>query len=371
MSRLIRFSFASVLVAAALVTPAHAAAADKPDRADRTGTHAKHGKQLRIVQLGDSYSAGNGAGSYVEKDCWRSSASYGAQVAARLGATYDNVACSGGVVKDLREARALSGPQPKTATYVINPVFHPNQEAAWKRTARWQRLCGTPAQRDMYYLYDVSDFSATGNQVTATASCQLMTKPQIDAVRPWTDLVFVTIGGNDIGFSNIVVQCLVARQPLGCESALDAARAKIAQMKDETKAALLAVYRRSWGNADIYLLGYPFLINTDDYSIPEAAPVYNAGAALHEVQLQGDQAQAQGMAELNARAWWGDDFHFVDVKPAWGGHTHGLDPHVVADQSQSWIVPPFAPGRDIPEWAHPALDGWTATAAALYDALTN
>ena len=61
----------------------------------------------RIVQLGDSYSAGNGTGTYTETDCWRSPENYGSQVARSLGASYTNVSCSGGVVGDLLEPRAL------------------------------------------------------------------------------------------------------------------------------------------------------------------------------------------------------------------------------------------------------------------------
>ena len=76
------------------------------------------------------------------------------------------------------------------------------------------------------------------------------------------------------------------------------------------------------------------------------------------------------VAELNA-ATPGTDFHFIDVKPAWGQHAHGMDPHAVPDQSQSWIVPPFAPGSQLAEWVHPSPAGWTATAEALYAAITD
>lgn len=326
--------------------------------------------QTRIVQLGDSYSAGNGTGTYTETDCWRSPENYGAQVARRLGASYTNVSCSGGVVADLLEPRALGSESTRTATYTIDPAEHPDQQAEWERRARESQLCGTVTQPDFYYDLRVTSFVAAGSVATGTATCQLMTEPQINAVDRSTDLVFVTIGGNDLGFSTIVAQCMVAREPGGCETALDSATAQAPAMMERAKAALVAVHERSGGHAQVYLLSYPFLMNTDTYSIPEAAPTYDAGRGLRDLQVYGDELQAKGIAELNGQG--PDDFHYVDtVKAAWGGHAHGLDPRTVPDQSASWLVPVAAPGRQQPEWVHPTQDGWNATAGALYAAVTS
>lgn len=318
-----------------------------------------------VVQLGDSYSAGNGTGTYVERSCWRSPQSYGAQVSESLGATYANVACSGGVVKDVLNPRALGDTFARTKTYTIDPAEHDDPWAEWERRATQDRLCGVPPQSDMYYSFTVTGKVAVGSAHTATAQCQLMTEPQVNAVSPGTDHVFVTMGGNDLGFSNIVVQCLVVRDPAGCRTVIDDANARLPQMRDAAVAALRAVHQRSRGHAQVHLLTYPFLLNTDSYGIPEAAPTYDAGRALHDLQVVGDAAQASIVDELNATTP-GSDFHLVDtVKAAWGGHAHGLDPHVAADSSQAWLVPVLAPGRERPEWVHPTLTGWTATADAL------
>ena len=323
----------------------------------------------RIVQLGDSYSAGNGTGDYTETDCWRSPKNYGAQVARRIGATYTNVACSGGVIADILQPRALGSETTRTATYVIDPAQYPDQEAQWQRRAREEHLCGVPTEPDLYYDLRMTSFVAAGSLATGTAACQLMARAQIDAVDRSTDLVFVTIGGNDLGFSTIVTQCLVLREPGGCRSALDGATAQAPAMMERTEAALAAVHDKSGGHAEIYLLSYPFLLNTDSYAIPEAAPTYDAGRGLRDLQVYGDQVQARGIQQLNAQG--PDDFHFVDtVKAAWGGHEHGLDPRTVGDQSNAWLVPVGAPGRQEAEWVHPTPDGWSATAEAVYAAVT-
>lgn len=321
-----------------------------------------------VVQLGDSYSAGNGAGDYTGEACWRSPSNYGARVAEQLGATYDNVACSGGVVADVLHPRSLGAPTVHTATYEL-PGRAPNVAHHWLRQAEKQQLCGTPAQDDWYYDYEITDSTRTGSQLTATVSCRLTAAPQIEAVTKGTDAVFLTVGGNDIGFTGIVLQCMVLRSPVGCQSAVDAATARIPAMKQDTMEALAAVSARTNGRADIYLLGYPFLLNTNSYGIPEGAPTYDAGAALAEMQLAGDGAQGEAMAELDAITRGPGDFTFVDVKPAWDGHTHGLDPHSAPDNSDAWLVPVGAPGRQLSEWVHPTVRGYEASATALLAAI--
>lgn len=324
-----------------------------------------------VVQLGDSYSAGNGTGSYIEKSCWRSTVNYGQQVATALGASYANAACSGGVVADILNARALGDPSSRAKTYVIDPAAYPDPWAEWERRATADHLCGVPNQPDMYYALTVTGKVAVGTAYTATAQCQLMTEPQVDSVSPSTDYVFLTIGGNDLGFSSIVVQCMVLRDADGCSSVLDAATAKLPEMRARAAEALVAIHDRSRGHAQVYLLTYPFLLNTDSYGIPEAAPTFDAARGLRDLQVAGDATQAAIVADANARTP-GSDFHLVDtVKAAWGGHAHGLDPHTVPDNSQAWLVPVAAPGREQPEWVHPTPSGWNATAGALRAAVAN
>jgi lysophospholipase L1-like esterase len=328
-------------------------------------TDASATPSRQVVQLGDSDSAGNGTGTYEERTCYRSPDNYGAQVAAAIGASYTNVACSGGVVADILEPRDLGDPSTKTATYPIDPATYPDQQAEWLRRARVARLCGVPAQPDFDYRYTFLAGVGVGSLYTGTVQCQLYARPQIDAVTPDTDEVFLTIGGNDIGFSAIVADCLVAREPTRCKADLDAARAKAPTMVERTTEALRAVEARSGGHAEVYLLSYPFLIDRESYGIPEVAPTYDAGAALNDLQRLGDALQAQAVAELDAEPG-ADRYHFVDtVKQAWGGRVHGLDPRVLGDQSSAWLVPVGSPGRDVAEFVHPTQPGWDATASAL------
>ncbi|MFX4287865.1 SGNH/GDSL hydrolase family protein [Janibacter sp. G349] len=318
-----------------------------------------------FVQLGDSFSSGNGAGSYVEKTCWRSPNNYGARVAQLKGATYTNAACSGGVTADILEPRDLGSPSWRTRTYRI-PAGAVDARAQWLAKAKADQLCGTPAQSDFSYVYTVSSSASAGDLYTAAVRCQLQAAPQIDAVDRSTDAVFVTTGGNDVRFTSIVIDCLVLRSAGSCKARIDAANAQLTSLKQETKETLQAVHDRSGGRAHVYLLGYPHLINTDNFRL---GSTYDAGNELSRMQLRGDTLQRAAMAELSRANGGRGGFTFVDVKRDWGGYTHGIDPHVVADNSDAWLVPVLSPGRELKEFVHPTAAGWGASALALADAM--
>ena len=122
------------------------------------------------VTLGDSYSAGNGAGAYVEKTCWRSPNNYGQRVATRQGATHTTAACSGGVIDDILSPRELGSPTLRTRTYRV-PVGAVDARAQWLRQAKADKLCGTPSQRDFSYTYSIrSSASAMASGPAASES---------------------------------------------------------------------------------------------------------------------------------------------------------------------------------------------------------
>lgn len=324
-------------------------------------TPARH-----VVQLGDSYAAGNGAGTYTERTCWRSPDNYGAQAAASIGASYTNVACSGGVLGDLTAPRPIGSVFYKTATYTVTTTTDP--WAQWLATADARDLCGIPAQPDWYYTYTFTLQSHIASLYTATVRCQLTAEPQLNAVTPETTDVFVTIGGNDLGFTDIATDCLALRSSSACKSDIDAANAGLPTVQQRTADALRAIVAKSEGNARVFLVGYPYLVNRTSYGIPELSPTYDAGAGLTALVESGDVMQAAAVASAGQTYRTGT-VNFVKVKSAWYGYTHGLDPRVLADNSLAWLVPIGASGRVYNEWVHPTLAGWTASANALKPAL--
>jgi lysophospholipase L1-like esterase len=81
---------------------------------------------------------------------------------------------------------------------------------------------------------------------------------QIGSVTADTSIVTVTIGGNDIGFSNLIVQCTLA----DCSSALDSTRASLATfLAPRLDTVYTAIRSRALG-ARVVVLGYPRIFSS-------------------------------------------------------------------------------------------------------------
>jgi hypothetical protein len=76
---------------------------------------------------------------------------------------------------------------------------------------------------------------------------------QIGSVTAATSIVTVTIGGNDIGFSNLIVQCTLAN----CSSALDSTRANLASLLAPRLDTVYTAIRSRALGATVVVLGYP------------------------------------------------------------------------------------------------------------------
>jgi lysophospholipase L1-like esterase len=112
---------------------------------------------------------------------------------------------------------------------------------------------------------DASCSGATTENMSTAQPVQLGSNPpQFDALRAGTDLVTVTIGGNDIGFSDIVFTCtgLAATDPLGnpCQRQAgspggDRYAQRIAAAAPKVAAVLDGIHARAPG-ATVLLVGY-------------------------------------------------------------------------------------------------------------------
>lgn len=110
--------------------------------------------------------------------------------------------------------------------------------------------CGAAETRDL-----------SGPQLTTTQST---VAPQFDALREDTDLVTLTIGGNDIGFGGITTECvklsLINANGNPCEKrftegGVDQLAARIKELAPKLRAVFTEINDRS-PNADIVALGY-------------------------------------------------------------------------------------------------------------------
>lgn len=307
------------------------------------GSSAQELPPFKIVHLGDSYSAGNGARdefggrNYVGvRGCYRSPTNWGQQFADSLrdvfSVTYINKACSGAQLPQ------LMGPQRqdldlKTITGDCPAPDYPGDE---------------------YYQDDEGDFPTF---------CRRYIFPQINAVDESVNLVIMTFGGNDLGFGNIVRECFVIglRDVESCRTLIEAAQTALEDLTSRTADALTSIAERLDPNANVVLVSYPYLLLDIEYTLEEGDNVINVREELRAVQDAGDLAQREAVAAANARA--GRDFalYYDGTKTLFGDH----EPHpsVLIENDDRWIWE--FDGLSIPEWYHFNAQGHSQLGEAL------
>ena len=148
------------------------------------------------------------------------------------------------------------------------------------------------------------DFQACSGATTAD-----VLNNQVGALSAGTDLVTLSVGGNDAGFSGVMQDCILGGDS-GCKTAIDNA-------KEFVTATLPGLLEKTYGEirsrapqATVVVLGYPHfyqLGGSCSVGLSDTSRGYiNSGAdALNSVISQ--QAAAAG-------------FTFADVRPAFTGH---------------------------------------------------
>lgn len=290
-----------VLLAAPAVAPAQAAR--QPLRI------------LNIVQLGDSYSSGNGAGQYESGSAlaFRSMRNWGRHVASTLNkrgihTTYKNLAHSGNVSGDVL-------------------------------------------------------------------------KTQIPQIPAETDLVLMTIGGNDVGFAEIVFKCftLGLRSAKGCQGAVEKANRLLPHVERQTEEIFRHLEQRLRPGAKVVLASYPLLSTTRSYVLEQCMELgffrckktlnYAAGAEVRALGLEATQVQKRLVDRWNTSHTM--PVIYVDSLPqAFAGHEP--DPSVKVKNPYRWINEFFetegvaqSDGRVssrfsawVGNWYHPNLTGY-------------
>lgn len=133
---------------------------------------------------------------------------------------------------------------------------------------------------------------------------------QLGALSASTDLVTITVGGNDTGWAGVVQQCAYPA-PLTCDAEIAAAEAFI---RDQLPGKLHAVYDAIGSaapNAQVVVLGYPRLFNGEECNIitrisPAEQAALNAAADL--------------LAETIGLVAASHGFTYADVRGAFDGH---------------------------------------------------
>ena len=325
-------------------------------RAEETSLDEKLSpRPLSLVLLGDSYSAGNGTGFYE----------------------LDEEEADGKVGKD----KAYR-----------SPLNWANNYSRWLEK---QRLEGRQL------VPHLTNLAHSGNETKQVLERQIQKIPE-DA-----DLVMLTIGGNDIGFGDVVIECFVIglRHPLDCKEKVEKARSIIRDpgargLKARTKAVFDAIALKLDSmhryDVDIILVSYPNLLlpnSATEYVLHECRnpflpcvqPVeYEAGAEILETARELAKVQREAVAEWN---------HSRPPRPSVVPRSryigsiqirfrqHEPDPSVLSKNNKRWInefgetmgmarndgithSPPFTTGEPA-EWYHPNITGHQQISKAL------
>lgn len=199
------------------------------------------------VALGDSYSSGTGAGSYIDLLCTRSANAYPALwAAANRPGSFKFVACGGAKIPDVRSR-------------------------------------------------------------------------QLSALTANTELVSISIGGNDAGFASTMLNCKYLTTS-ACRRAIEDGREYVEGRLPGELASLYQEIRNRAPRAKVVVLGYPYL--------------YETGGICLEMNSTKRQLLKDGADTLNnviAAAARDAGFTFADARPAFAGH--GIC------ASQEWIDP--------------------------------
>jgi lysophospholipase L1-like esterase len=209
---------------------------------------------------------------------------------------------------------------------------------------------------------DVSCSGADTGDMTAAQSVLLgSNRPQLDALRPDTDLVTLGIGGNDYGvFGTLVGTCpgLRASDPTGnpCQrqftvDGVDTIKAQLTRTRANITAVLAAIHQRS-PHAKVLAVGYP-RIAPPSGTCPNVLPFADGDYAwLSSVEEALNAAVAGAAAD-------GDASYVDTFTPSVG--------HDACAGAAAWIN-----GKDIQLTAapyHPNFAGETALAKIAYAAL--
>jgi len=184
---------------------------------------------------------------------------------------------------------------------------------------------------------DLDDFVACAGATTAS----MVSGGQLDALDEETDLVTLSIGGNDIGWSQAVVACL-GGSDAQCAGTLAVVRSRVTTVLPGLLDSVYSQVSASAPGADVLITGYPRLFSPEYGSFLAASP--------SEQEALNDGADLLNAVIAEAAAEHG--FGFVDVTKRFVDHG--------VNAPDAWILGPFDPGS-----FHPNSAGYEAYAAAV------
>jgi lysophospholipase L1-like esterase len=133
---------------------------------------------------------------------------------------------------------------------------------------------------------------------------------QLGALSPATNLVTISIGGNDAGFSSVITQC-AKPWPFTCTGDIDNARSFVSNTLPGQLDALYTEIQTRAPNAQVIVVGYPRLFNGEQC---------NLGARISPAEQSSLDGVADLLATKTSAVATAHGFDFVDPRGAFDPH---------------------------------------------------
>lgn len=280
---------------------------------------------LKIVHLGDSFSAGNGyrnelglADYYGPFGCKRSHFNWGERYVATLSdefnVTYINRACSG--------------------ANVINLVERQRQNDDFLVDRMPRIFCPRSQYPDEEYYEKEGIFTCVRYQV-----------PQIDILDETVDLVLLTVGGNDANFVGVALSCIVpgTRDASECRDELDQG---LLNIRDTIQPQLTEFLPRlaekmtadgeSQPHGKVVVVSYPNLFLDVPYVLSDEEVSFDVTERIRELVDLVDEVQIAAVEATNAAVGTEFALFFNKTKGAFAGHE--IDPEPFSRNPDRWLL---------------------------------
>lgn len=206
--------------------------------------------------------------------------------------------------------------------------------------------CGQSPNGYPERLVGIAHIELTQDLACIGATTSDVTTLQVPLLSPTTQLVTLTVGGDDVGFYSIMVLCFAAppspEQQAECANAIAQGSAALAAVPGGVAATVAAIHTRAPG-ARVVVTGYPLLFALPSKYGPAAAQIDQAIPLLNAAIQAG--ATAAGAT-------------YVDVTGQFAGHAIGSVVPWINDFNGSLTNPNF-------DAFHPNASGYKAYANAL------
>jgi len=293
---------------------------------------------INIVLMGDSYSAGHGAAGekYGPSECLRRRDNWAERYVntlrdSGLAVTFTNVACGGARTEHVLGAQVLN----PVEVLVIVPISSDSSPTDREIRAELSEVeeCRPGPNASLSYVV-TSDLGGAGVSILVV-ECTITLAPQADVLDDRVDLVMFTFGGTDVGFSNIVTECVGFSKVTfdECKQLLDEADALLDEdeIRDRIEGVLTDIQDRTSPATEIVVVSYPYLERDEAVIIASGEEFIEWGSRIRGLGDLGDVRTREAIALADPG---GQQITFVD---AIKGSFAGREPRKGNDSGDTFI----------------------------------